>query len=125
MNAWWSGEPTERFWLEITDRPDIGADLHCPQRDAIGNRSPGYSLIWWVRPGDIVFHYDRKARAISWLVSCCRLRAWKRRPCGYPIVEIPVVGSGKRRRSPGWWLDLEGAVSPDEAAHAPSAATAW
>ena len=45
VNAWWTGNTRQRFWLEITDRPDIGVDLHCPQRDAAGNRNPGYSLI--------------------------------------------------------------------------------
>src|SRR5688500_567115 len=24
---WWDSSPTERFWVEITDRKDIGADL--------------------------------------------------------------------------------------------------
>jgi hypothetical protein len=47
LNAWWEGDGRQRFWLEITDRPDIGVDLHCPQKDAAGNRSSGYSLIWW------------------------------------------------------------------------------
>ena len=58
---------SELFWLEITDRDDIGVDLHAPQRDARGATSPGYSLVWWVNPGDVVFHYDRNAPAIaSW-----------------------------------------------------------
>jgi hypothetical protein len=30
LNVWWQRDPAERFWLEITDRPDIGIDLHCP-----------------------------------------------------------------------------------------------
>lgn len=30
INAWWSADPGQRFWLEITDRPDVGVDLHCP-----------------------------------------------------------------------------------------------
>jgi hypothetical protein len=34
LNAWWDGDLAQRYWLEITDRPDIGIDLHCPQRDA-------------------------------------------------------------------------------------------
>jgi hypothetical protein len=64
VNTWWANDSRERFWLEITDRSDIGVDLHCPQRDAAGNRSSGYSLIWWVENGDSVFHYDLNARAI-------------------------------------------------------------
>ena len=54
VHDWWADDPRQRFWLEITDRRDIGVDLHCPQRDADGNRTPGYSLIWWVERGDIL-----------------------------------------------------------------------
>ena len=36
INTWWSTDPRQRFWLEITDRPDIGVDLHCPQRGSNG-----------------------------------------------------------------------------------------
>jgi hypothetical protein len=107
LNTWWSGDGAEKYWLEITDRVDIGIDLHCPQRDAGGNRSAGFSLIWWVEPGDVVFHYDRKVRAIT---------AWSR-AVGH-VVEAPVTWlphrAATRRRigvarpQPGWWLDLEG-----------------
>jgi hypothetical protein len=107
VNAWWAGDPRQRFWLEITDRPDIGVDLHCPQRDAAGNRNTGYSLIWWVEPGDVVFHYSLNERAIV---------AWSRASGG--VTEAPTVwlshrGETRRRlqvarAQPGWWLDLDG-----------------
>ena len=58
INAWWSADPRQRFWLEITDRRDVGVDPHCPQRGSDGKRSSGFSLIWWVSLGDIVFHYS-------------------------------------------------------------------
>jgi hypothetical protein len=108
LNAWWQGDAAERYWLEITDRPDIGVDLHCPQRDASGGRTPGYSLIWWVQPGDIVFHYDLNERGItSWSIA------------RGDVTEDPVVWLSHRaatrrrlgipRAQPGWWLDLDGA----------------
>jgi hypothetical protein len=28
VNAWWARDSRQRFWLETTDRPDIGVDLH-------------------------------------------------------------------------------------------------
>jgi hypothetical protein len=65
VNTWWAGDPRQRFWLEITDRPDIGVDLHCPQRDTTGSPTPGYSLIWQVASSDIVFHYSLPERAIT------------------------------------------------------------
>jgi hypothetical protein len=107
VNDWWADDPRQRFWLEITDRSDIGIDLHCPQRDAVGNRTPGYSLIWWVRVDDIVFHYDKNEHAIT---------AWSR--AAGRVTEAPTVWlshhAATRRRlhqeraQPGWWLDLDG-----------------
>lgn len=107
INSWWETDPAERYWLEITDRPDIGLDLHAPQRDAAGDRSPGYSLMWWVKPDDIVFHYDLSQRAI---VAFSRAAG--------SVTEAPVVWRSHRaatrkriasaRAQPGWWLDLEG-----------------
>jgi hypothetical protein len=107
INRWWDGDATQRYWLEVTDRPDIGVDLHCPQRDSVGSRTPGYSLIWWVNVDDRVLHYDRNERAIV---------AWSR--VAGPVVEAPTEwlshrGETRRRLQvprvvPGWWRDLEG-----------------
>jgi hypothetical protein len=107
VNNWWAEDPRQRFWLEITDRNDIGVDLHCPQRDAAGGRTPGYSLIWSVRVNDTIFHYDRSAHAIT---------AWSR--AAGQVTEAPTVWlshrASTRRRlrqqhaQPGWWLDLDG-----------------
>jgi hypothetical protein len=107
INDWWADDPQQRSWLEITDRPDIGIDLHCPQRDATGNRTPGYSLIWCVRVDDIIFHYEKDEHAIT---------AWSR--AAGQVTEAPTVwlshrGATRRRllqerAQPGWWLDLDG-----------------
>lgn len=107
VNDWWADDPRQRFWLEITDRPDIGVDLHCPQRDANGNRTPGYSLIWCVQVDDIVFHYDKNEHAIT---------GWSR--AAGQVTEVPTVWLSHRaatrrrlhqeRAQPGWWLDLDG-----------------
>jgi hypothetical protein len=93
VNAWWATDPRQRFWLEITDRPDIGVDLHCPQRDAADNRNTGCSLIWWVEPDDIVFHYSLNERAIV---------AWSRAVGG--VIEAPTV-----------WLSHRGETRPPAA----------
>jgi hypothetical protein len=107
INAWWSADPRQRFWLEITDRHDIGVDLHCPRRGSDGKRSSGFSLIWWVNPGDIVFHYSLTQDGIM---------SWSR--AAGPVTEAPTIWrphrSATRRRiqqpvpQPGWWLDLDG-----------------
>ena len=107
INAWWSADPRQRFWLEITDRHDIGVDLHCPQRSSDGKRCSGFSLIWWVSPGDIVFHYSLAEDGII---------SWSR--AADPVTAAPTIWrphrSATRRRiqhsvpQPGWWLDLDG-----------------
>ena len=107
INAWWSADSRQRFWLEITDRRDVGIDLHCPQRSSDGTRSSGFSLIWWVSPGDIVFHYSLVHDGIT---------SWSR--VAGPVTEAPTIWrphrSTTRRRihepmpQPGWWLDLDG-----------------
>lgn len=54
---WWGDDPRERYWMEITDRSDLGADLHAPQRDDGGNEYWSYTLVRHVLPGDIIFHW--------------------------------------------------------------------
>jgi len=61
INEWWAGEPTERYWLEITDRESLGFDLHAPKMNQSGSETWSYSLVSHVRDGDIVFHYWKQA----------------------------------------------------------------
>lgn len=58
---WWDGDPEERYWLEITDREDLGADLHAPKRDGSGNEYWSYSLVAEVNEGDVVLHWWKRA----------------------------------------------------------------
>jgi hypothetical protein len=54
---WWAGDPTERFWLEITDRDDFGVDLHAPAEREGEGAYWSYAFVREVREGDIVLHY--------------------------------------------------------------------
>ncbi|MCW5715423.1 MAG: hypothetical protein KIT43_13000 [Bauldia sp.] len=62
---WWSADRDERYWLELTDRDDIGADLRAPLHDKSGEQSWRYNLFKEATIGDIVFHYDSNAQAIT------------------------------------------------------------
>jgi hypothetical protein len=62
---WWSGDPRERFWLEATDRPDVGADLKAPTANVRGDEEWRYCLFREAAIGDLVFHYDSKADGIT------------------------------------------------------------
>jgi len=63
MADWWDGIPEERYWCEVTDRSDIGANLWCPQTDESGKPYWSYSLIHAIAPADIVFHYSTNRTA--------------------------------------------------------------
>ncbi|MCT2586887.1 DUF3883 domain-containing protein [Actinophytocola gossypii] len=60
INDWWAGDPSERFWMEITDRQDgLGDDLNAPTLNGARKPEWGYSLVTETRPGDIVLHWHR------------------------------------------------------------------
>jgi len=64
-SRWWHGEARERFWLESTNRRDIGADLRAPLANASGKPDWRYGLFREAQPGDIIFHYDTREKAIT------------------------------------------------------------
>lgn len=113
FNSWWARDPNESWWLEVTDREDVGSDLHIPQRRDDGTEFWGYSLIQAVQPGDVVLHYSKANAAVTHM-SVATAEFW----------EAPTVwaaqGTAARGASiepyerPGWWLRLEGVqdISP-------------
>ena len=69
QNAWWESDPEQRFWLEITDRDNLGENLLSPQLGRNGRSTPGYELMTHVKPGDIIFHYWQQADQEPAIVS--------------------------------------------------------
>jgi hypothetical protein len=63
-DLWWRHEPRERYWLESTDRADLGADLRSVCRDARGLENWRHTLFRHAARGDLVFHYDKRRQAI-------------------------------------------------------------
>ncbi|MFF3328886.1 DUF3883 domain-containing protein [Streptomyces sp. NPDC002888] len=59
VNRWWRHDPNERFWVEITNREDIGTNLLAPQVNDRGEEYWSYALVREVRPGDLVLHWDK------------------------------------------------------------------
>lgn len=80
MPNWWNGVPRERYWCEVTDRRDTGADLKAPQKNEAGQDYWSYWLIRCVVPGDIVFHYSTRLRAFAGASVA-----------GAPMEERPIV----------------------------------
>ncbi|GLW92331.1 protein NO VEIN domain-containing protein [Actinokineospora globicatena] len=73
INTWWGDDPDERYWIEITDRSDVGTDLNCLQRNGSGKEYWSYSLIQHVRPGDVVLHWHKtlegRPALIGWSIA--------------------------------------------------------
>jgi hypothetical protein len=117
LNTWWTDDAEQRFWMETTDRDDIGADLHAPTLGDNGKPTPSYSLVREVKDGDIVFHYekDKKPPVIrSWSVAYGGF--WEAEtmwgtprstgPTGHPVEPYP---------RPGRWYGLHGPFPMPEA----------
>jgi len=81
---WWEGHDRERFWLEATDRNDLGTDLRAPNADQSGAPNWRYLLFREAKPGDVVFHYDKRRSAIT---SISRISA--------NVVEAPIVWAAR------------------------------
>ena len=59
IDAWWLDDPSERFWIESTDRKDIGQNLLAPIS------TNGYhKLVSMVEDGDLILHYFQPTKAI-------------------------------------------------------------
>jgi hypothetical protein len=114
INRWWDADPAQIYWMEITGRNDLGANLAAPQTDERGADYVGYTLVHEVRDGDVVFHFDRKLRQIV---------AWSR-AVGGPYTGTIVWaargtsfrqrGGGEAYERPGWFFNLEGPYPLDE-----------
>jgi hypothetical protein len=54
---WWETLPRENVFVEITRRTVLGEDLRAPLIGREGVRTPGYTMVSQMRPGNIVVHY--------------------------------------------------------------------
>jgi 5-methylcytosine-specific restriction enzyme A len=106
---WWERDQRERFWLEATDRADIGADLKAPETDDSGQANWRYTLLKNAQPGDVVLHYDKRPGSngiVGWSVVSGR---WRREPIVWAA--RGTYARGKRTRPterPGFVVPLEG-----------------
>ena len=102
---WWVGLAEEIFGCEITDRPDIGTDLHCPQADERGSPYWSYALIREIWSADIVFHYSTVTKAI--VGASVADAPLEERPISWvPHGTVGRAKSADRKQRPGWWLPL-------------------
>lgn len=106
VNAWWLGDPAEIYWMEISDRDDVGGELWAPRYNAVGRKEWSYTLVSFVQPGDRVFHWRKADRAIvGWSQARGPLgsdtRSWLARGAAGRARGVPSNG-------PTWVMPLEG-----------------
>jgi hypothetical protein len=107
INEWWVGDPKQRFWMEITDRDDLGADLLAPTTNGSGKAYWGYELITYVQEGDIVLHWHKTLLGEPGLVG------WSQATGAYEDTDISwqahgTVGraKGNLKPRPAWRMPL-------------------
>jgi len=107
INEWWTTDPGQRYWMEITDRDDLGADLFAPMTDGSGRPYWGYELITYVQPGDIVLHWHKTLADEPGIVG------WSQATGAYEDTDISwqahgTVGraSGSLKPRPAWRMPL-------------------
>ncbi|MDQ1713928.1 MAG: hypothetical protein QOE45_3378 [Frankiaceae bacterium] len=69
INRWWQDDPFERYWMEITNRSDLGSDLRAPQVQDSGRPYWGYSLVTEVQDGDVVLHWHKRSGGETGIVG--------------------------------------------------------
>jgi len=107
INEWWAADPDQRFWMEITDRDDLGADLFAPTTNDKGRPYWGYELITYVQAGDIVLHWHKTLADEPGIVG------WSQATGAYEDTDISwqargTVGRarGSLRERPAWRMPL-------------------
>lgn len=107
INDWWAADPDQRFWMEITDRDDLGADLFAPAANDRGRPYWGYELITYVQAGDVVLHWHKTLAGEPGIVG------WSQASGAYEDTDISwqargTVGRtrGSLRDRPAWRMPL-------------------
>ena len=107
INEWWTADAAQRFWMEITDRDDLGADLFAPTTDGSGRPYWGYELITHVQPGDVVLHWHKTLAQEPGIVG------WSQATGSYEDTDISwqahgTVGraKGSLKPRPAWRMPL-------------------
>lgn len=105
VKDWWASDPAERYWMEITNRSELGVDVRAPQV-VPGKSVPWhYQLVAQTQPGDLVFHWHDAPSGVRAIVGWSEvvgpldvaLDTWT--PHSGPSKGTPVTG-------PAWIMPL-------------------
>lgn len=114
INAWWAEKPEENYWMEITDRDELGNDVTAPQWNGAGREEWSYILVTYVKPGDIVFHWHKTLAGEPALVG------WSEAVGPLSTSSMDWLAHGTRGRArgrashvPTWTMELGGFTELD------------
>ena len=110
ISEWWASDPDQRYWMEITDRLDLGADLLAPKARSDGKPYWGYELITYGQPGDVVYHWH------SSLLDEQGIVGWSQAVGGYEDTQMSwqshvASGQGSSALQPAWRTPLQNYTS--------------
>lgn len=100
LNTWWTQDPNQRYWMEISARPDVGGPLESPKLERL---TWGYDLVSQVQSGDRVLHW-------STIGTTSALVGWSE-VVAYPVVVPEYTWTprhGEERTTAGWRAELGG-----------------
>lgn len=104
LNTWWTNNPGQRYWMEITHRPDLGGSLQAPK---LPDGQWSYDLVSQVQPGDRVLHWSGPERAlVGWsnvLEAASTVPSYTWQPRGTSGRALPGP-----RTTEGWVAPLAG-----------------
>lgn len=104
INQWWASDARQRYWMEITDRDDVGADLLALTKNRRGMPYWGRELIRYVQPGDVVLHWHKTLIAESAIVG------WSQATGVYEDTEVWLPETDDRAQElnlrPAWRMPL-------------------
>jgi hypothetical protein len=109
IDDWWAGQGRERYWMEITNRDDLGGDLLAPQSNPDGKPIWHYTLVQYTAPGDIVFHWHKSWAGTPAIVGWSEVVG----PLSADAMEWQARGTVGRARAhadvlPNWVMPLGG-----------------
>jgi len=112
---WWDDQPDERYWLEITDRADLGADLNAPATSETGKDYWSYVFVREVAAGDVVFHYQARPTGAITHWSRAIGEAYEDEVTWGAHGQASGRGPVEPYPRPGWRHPLEGPYELDQA----------
>ncbi len=113
IHRWWEQRQVERFWLGIVRKHHDADVLATPSESDLGIPAWRRRLIMYIKPGDVVFHFDPVQQAIvAWSVSRGRVKDCTMPWAGTTAGAAPAQDATRMLAT--WSMPLDSRVALDE-----------